>query len=179
RNWALACALLLFLFGFNCRVQIGIRLVLPCVALAAIGLAAATVHALSQLEDSWKRPALQFATFAGIAWMTTDSLATWPDGLRFVNELWGGRASGYRIVSDSNYDWGQGLPDLGRWQSEHHVSKLDVWYFGTDPALKSQTFHSVPFHTLPIQSPDDVRDRVAGRYLAVGTSVLYAHGLTE
>jgi hypothetical protein len=177
RNWAIAAGLMLFLFSFNCRVQIGIRLLLPCVALMGIGLAAATVTALRDLGESRAMPLLRFGVVAAVAWMCLGSLDAWPDGLRYVNELWGARKPGYEIVSDSNYDWGQGLPELAAWKSQHGVADLDVWYFGTDPRLTH--FHALPLHVLPMGSPDDVRERVSGRHLAVGTSILYGYGLTE
>ena len=30
-------------------------------------------------------------------------------------------------VSDGNYDWGQGLPELAAWQRAHHDAPLAVW----------------------------------------------------
>jgi hypothetical protein len=178
RNWPLVAAAILFLFSFNCRVQIGIRLVLPCVSLLAIGIAGAVTTAWRELADSRAAALLRSGTIAGIAWMMIGSLAAWPDGLRYINELWGGRRGGYEIVSDSNYDWGQGLPDLARWQSRHAIANLDVWYFGTDPQLAGFDLHELPLHALPVATSGDVRARVAGRYLAVGTTILYGYGLT-
>ena len=34
----------------------------------------------------------------------------------------------------SNYDWGQGLPDLRKWQQQHPGADRNVWYFGSDPS---------------------------------------------
>ena len=53
------------------------------------------------------------------------------------------------------------------------MAALDVWYFGTDPALQHLPFRSVPLHILPIERPDDVPALVPGRYLAVSTTLLY------
>jgi hypothetical protein len=177
-NWPLMAAGFLFLFSFNCRVQIGVRLVLPCVALAAIGLAAATANASISLAGTWRAATVRWSALLGVGWMVIGTLAVWPDGLRFVNEIWGGRANAYTLVSDSNYDWGQGLPELARWKERHGIERLDVWYFGTDPALRRLPLNDMPFHVLSIQSPEQVREIAAGRILAVGTSVLYGHGLT-
>ena len=59
RNWAILCALALLLFSFNAHVQIGVRLMLPLVALAVVGLSAAAVQAarsspLSPGGEGWK-----------------------------------------------------------------------------------------------------------------------------
>src|SRR5439155_95282 len=53
-NWASLAAATLLLFSLNCRVQIGVRLMLPLVALAIVGLAAATVQLCRTLPDSEK-----------------------------------------------------------------------------------------------------------------------------
>jgi hypothetical protein len=177
-NWALFDATALALFSLNCRVQIGIRLVLPCVALLAIGLASAVTFALRSTSRPRVALAWRAASVAGIGWMAMNAAASWPDGLRFVNEFWGGGRAAYRLVSDSNYDWGQGLPELAEWQRRHDVDQLDVWYFGTDPALRHLPVHDCPLHAMAIQSPLDLRAIVAGRRIAVGATVLYGHGLT-
>jgi hypothetical protein len=178
-NWATVTAAVLAAFSLTYRVQIGIRFLLPCIALAGVGLAAAAVQAARAAADGRGRFTVRLAAGAGVAWMAVASFAVWPDGLRYVNELWGGRRDGYRLVSDSNYDWGQGLPELARWQWRHGVGELNVWYFGTDPALKVLPVHEVPFHTLVLKGDEDVRERVAGRWLAVGATVLYGHGTTD
>lgn len=178
RNWACAVAIVLFAFSLTYRVQIGIRLLLPCVAFAVVGLSAAAVRA--SVEASARRGLIiRGASAAAIGWACIACLAVWPHGLCYVNEFWGGRHDGYRLVGDSNYDWGQGLPELARWSTRHDIPGLDVWYFGTDPRVKQSPLHELPLHGLPVQSPEQLRERLAGRYLAVGTSIVYGHGLTE
>ncbi|MCI0460237.1 MAG: hypothetical protein L0Z62_25070, partial [Gemmataceae bacterium] len=103
---------------------------------------------------------------------------TWPHGLCYVNELWGGSEGGYLLVSDSNYDWGQGLRDLRRWRRRHGVESLDVWYFGSDPRIHTDGFRNVPFHVLPLDHPEDVSAKVRGGRLAVSTTMLYGNALT-
>jgi len=75
-------------------------------------------------------------------------------------------------LSDSNYDWGQGLKELTRWEQKQGLSDLEVWYFGTDPSLKTLPLREVPFHKLPLTRPDDVLALVHGRYLAVSTTIV-------
>ena len=55
-----------------------------------------------------------------------------PYQLAYFNWLVGGPAAGSRYLDDSNIDWGQDLPGLAAWQSEHGVRPLALWYFGTD-----------------------------------------------
>jgi hypothetical protein len=175
-NWAGVAALALLAFTPLCQVQIGVRLVLPLVVLGTVGMAAALVEAW-QVCGAGCRRLLSGGAGAGVAWAAAAALLVWPHGLCYTNELWGGTAQGYRLLTDSNYDWGQGLPELARWQRDHDVDQLDVWYFGTDPALKKLPLREVRLHLLPLDGPEGVRTEVEGHYLAVSTTWL--HGLGE
>jgi hypothetical protein len=172
-NWALLAAGALAVFSLNCHVQIGVRLVLPLVALAVVGLAAAVVHACRDLGPGWRARLLAGGTAAGLVWTAVAAVRVWPEGLCYVNELWGGTREGYRCVSDANYDWGQGLKELARWQRRHADAPLAVWYFGQDPALDRLQMRHVMLHALPSAGPADILPRVRGHYLAVSTTLRY------
>jgi hypothetical protein len=174
-NWAFLAAMALLCFSVTCRVQIGIRLVLPLVVLAIVGLAGAVARACRDTSPIWARCLLAAGVSAGAGWTAAAAILVWPHGLCYVNELWGGTRTGYRCLSDSNYDWGQGLKELAAWRQAHHLKVLDVWYFGSDPALKMLPLRSVPLH-LPAAGPAcNVPDRVAGRYLAASTTLVYGN----
>ncbi len=170
-NWACAAALALLAVSPTFRVQIGVRFVLPLVGLAVVGLAAAAVEATR--GAGWRRYAGVAAALGGLLWGAASVAAVWPDGLRYTNECWGGTELGYRRLSDSNYDWGQGLKELARWQQERGVSDLDVWYFGTDPAIRSLPVRAVGLPTDEGQGPDALLARVRGRHLAASLTFLY------
>jgi hypothetical protein len=172
-NWACLTAAVLLLLSLTFRVQIGIRLVLPLVALGLVGLAAALAGAIRGTDAGWRRCLLTGAAAAGVAWMLVASVRVWPHGLCYVNELWGGTRGGYAYVSEANYDWGQGLKELARWQAKHHIDKLGICYYGTDPTLERLPLEVVPLHTLPLQQPDDTLAAVRGRLLAISTTALY------
>jgi hypothetical protein len=97
----------------------------------------------------------------------------WPNGLCYTNEAWGDTSRGYLYVSESNYDWGQGLKELENWRRQKELATLDVWYFGADPDLNRLPLHALPLHTLPIQSEQDVVEVLRGRRVAVSTTLLY------
>lgn len=170
-----AIVLLLFAFSLNCRVQIGIRFMFALMALLNIALAVAVARTWAEPGRGRYVPrwfvAVLLAAMAGISgWI-------WPHGLGFVNQLWGGVQVGYRHLSDSNYDWGQGLPELKKWNREHNSGEpLAIWYFGTDPAILKPPFKAINlYHKLQTGSPEELR-RVAGtRYLAVSTTLLHGH----
>jgi hypothetical protein len=177
-NWACVVALGLLLFSITFRVQIGIRLVLPLVTIAIVGLAAAVVEALQSVRQPALRPILAAAVACALAWTTLVSVRVWPHGLCYVNELWGGTEQGYLIVSDSNYDWGQGLPELLAWQKQHG-DDIDVWYFGSAFVSQPPSLHDLPLHALKVDRPEDVLVHLQSRYLAVGLTMLYGQATTE
>src|SRR5207302_1428976 len=133
-NWALVAAASLLVFSLTCRVQIGVRYMFPLVGLATVGLAAAMVETIQAVGHVWFRRILAGLTCAGVGWSATAALLVWPNGLCYTNELWGGTESGYLCLTDSNYDWGQGLKELAHWQREKSAP-VDVCYFGSDPAI--------------------------------------------
>jgi hypothetical protein len=169
-SWTTFAALCLLVFSLNCRVQIGIRLVLPIIALLAIATAVAWVRCGIVPGRRWLSIG---CVSAALAFMNWSIWTTCPDGIGFINEMWGGPVNGYRLLSDSNSDWGQGLNDLAAWQRQQQLPVLDVWYFGTDPRVLKPPFHVMQVHTMPITNEDELRNYMQGRYLAVGTSVLF------
>jgi hypothetical protein len=172
RNWACMTVFALLLFSLVCRVQTGIRLVLPLISLSAIGLAAAMVVARQQLVGNWRRPVLTVSCALSASWLLWASVSVWPHGLCYTNELWGGTSNGYRYLSDSNYDWGQGLKELSVWQQEHQVHDLDILYYGTDTSLRQLPMRPLVVGALNLGS-DSLPTSAQGRTLAVGTSILY------
>jgi hypothetical protein len=176
RNWALLLAAALVLYSLTFRVQLGVRMVLPIVVLLIVGSAAALAAMLGSARG-WPRAALGLAAVAALVWNVNNALAAWPHGLAYVNRFWGGTAGGYRLVSDSNYDWGQGLFELRSWQARRGNGSLDVWYFGTDPLVHEPPLRLAALHTLGIGSREDMLGAVRGHVLAVSTTLLHGAAL--
>ena len=157
-NWPLAIAAVMLLLSLTCRIQIGVRYVLPVVAFGIVGLVAA-VGSL--------RPAVGRFGFAvvGLA-MVLAVVRAWPDGLSYTNGLWGPADRGYLLLADSNYDWGQGLYELADWQRRTAAGPIDVAYFGTDPTLARLDMRPVNLLEMTFDEPRP-------RKLAVSTTLLY------
>src|SRR5262249_6726614 len=127
--------LTLFLFTLNCRVQIGIRLILPFVTLLMVWLAAVVTKASGTLLPEIPRR-VAFAALCVL--LVVPAFAVWPHGLCYANRIWGGPRETHRYLSDSNSDWGQGLKDLSEWESRHGSPPMKTWYFGADPAIRKR-----------------------------------------
>ena len=71
------------------------------------------------------------ATIVLIVWFLLSVLGGYPYYLSYFNESAGGTMEGYRLVTDSNYDWGQDLARLREFVAAHpEIDKIGVDYFG-------------------------------------------------
>jgi hypothetical protein len=88
-------------------VNIGYRHLLPVLPFVAIGVGVVLTR---------RSAALGTVLITGLlSWLAVGTLLTLPYPLTFFNELAGGPSNGYRVLVDSNLDWGQNLWDLRDW----------------------------------------------------------------
>jgi hypothetical protein len=172
----LAAAAIL-LVSLTARIQIGVRLVLPVAVLLVVAVAAGWLRTLSRARWIGKSLLAGSAALA-VGWSAITSLWLWPNGLGYLNDLWGGPRCARLYLSDSNFDWGQGLLDLERWQRDNQIRSLNVWYFGHSWAMVDypHPFRRLSLERLPVDGPGGMRERVRGGWLAVGDAWLYASG---
>ncbi len=149
-------ALALLALSLTYRVQNGVRLVLPLVGLGVVGVSASIVQAWRGVVPGWRKAVLLTVPAIAVGWAAWAALAVWPDGLRYTNEMWGGTERGYLCLNDSNYDWGQGLKQLARWQRRRGLETLCVWRFGNDPLVARQRMRELQLEVLPIRDPEDL-----------------------
>lgn len=72
-------------------------------------------------------------------------LSIHPHYLSYFNRAAGGPENGYRILLDSNIDWGQDLLRLQQWMTENGVAQVKLGWFGTaEPA-----YYAIPHEPLP------------------------------
>ncbi len=166
-------ALLLLVFSLNTRVQIGVRIVFPLVVVLLVALASALASATESWRDS-RRGGLVVALTAICVY---PPMTVWPDGLRYANELWGGTENAHHLLTESNFDWGQGLVELDRWTDERGLPRTAVWYYGMDPAIQNQPGRLLQLHweAFGIKQPADTMRIVRGKVVAVGYSMLHGN----
>ncbi len=63
-------------------------------------------------------------------WLILSTLILHPHYLAHFNALAGGPDNGWRVLVDSNLDWGQDLAGLAEWQRENGAGTLWLSYFG-------------------------------------------------
>jgi hypothetical protein len=145
---------------FLSDLNIGVRYLLPAFPFAAI-----LISRLWNRQIYMPGPLLRWGRNGLLAIAVLEALWVCPRFLSFINFAAGGPASGWRLLTDSDFDWGQGLIDLRKWMTDNSVPSVTLAYFGlVDPAVYG-------VHCTPITRPDDES------YVAV--SSYYLNGLTN
>ena len=121
---------------FAARLCIGIRYVLPILPFLCVwcgGIAGRPGLATTAVAPARRR--MRFAT-ALVVLVALETARTAPWYLSFFNAAAGGPGGGYRIVNDSNVDWGQGLIALRDEMRRRGITRIHLAYHGTvDPAI--------------------------------------------
>jgi hypothetical protein len=159
-------------------LQIGHRHLLPIYPFLflAAGDAAAALRGSGAGEASHRPPsrAPRGALAAAVLglWYVGGTLAQHPHHLAYFNELAGGPSNGWRLLVDSNLDWGQDLKRLAAWLREHPTPGLKLSYFGSaEPAWYGIASEALPGYAAP--HPPRVTRKVApGDVLAVSATNL-------
>lgn len=68
--------------------------------------------------------------FAILLWIALEISFVFPYLLSYYNEFVGSWKNGYKIATDSNYDWGQDLKRLKMWMENNNVNRIYLDYFG-------------------------------------------------
>jgi len=75
------------------------------------------------------------------------ALTVFPNYMAYANEAWGGPSNTYKLLSDSNEDWGQQLYQVKEWQDRHPGEECWFAYFAypvVDPATYGIRCHHLP-----------------------------------
>lgn len=99
-----------------------------------------------------RKPDWRYATGGLIVWLAFSTLRVHPHYLAYFNELVGPQ-DGYRVLVDSNLDWGQDLPALERYVQEHEVPFLYLSWFGESRPEQ----YDIPQRYIP-SKPDQLSD---------------------
>jgi hypothetical protein len=147
-------AMLLLSGMFVLQLNIGVRYLFPIVPLMCVWLGG---FIPSPPDDpratrAGRRWAAIGVTLAAL--QAVEVLAAAPWYLAFYNRACGGVGGGYRLVNDSNVDWGQGLIALREELARRGIGKIHLAYHGTvDPAIYGIDY--VPYVGGPLGAESD------------------------
>ncbi len=146
-------ALLYLLFAMQSKYDIGERHILPLYPFALLVAGGIWEHAR-------RLRGVTVVVLLALALSAADALRYAPDYLAYFN-IFVRPQNSWRLLTDSNLDWGQGLIGLRNYQQQHPASAIHLAYFGSvDPALYG-------IQALPL-----LPNQPAGGTLAVGASCL-------
>jgi hypothetical protein len=155
--WAvgLSLAVLLFAACFLNRLDIGVRYILPVYPFLFVGVA--SLGRLLRRGEPVAGGLIAAATLA----TAISTLAVFPHYLAYFNLLAGGPDGGWRVLTNSNNDWGQDLKFLARELEARGVDSVRLAYFGHAEPAAYGIDYTVP---LPDASGADALGEARGRY---------------
>lgn len=108
------------------RLNIGFRYALPVIPMLSVIVAAGVVRA-------WRiaTPGLRALIVLAVAWTAVHPLSYYPHFLTYISEYGPGRDHNYRVLADSNVDWGQGLLALRDFMEAEGIDRVRLSYFGS------------------------------------------------
>ena len=125
-NWDLLIPLIfmIFLFSFN-KAAPRVRYLLPIfpilIMVAALGASVL-----------WQKKGGKALVLFGFGFYIWQTISCFPHFLSFTNGFVRSFSSRPLLFVDSNYDWGQSLPDLADYVKKENIGQLNFSYFGTD-----------------------------------------------
>jgi hypothetical protein len=168
RRFILLPILVFFSLAVYSRMNIGLRHILPIYPFLFVWLGG-SVGTLWASRSAAKRCGV---LMLGL-WLVWSTLKAFPDYLAFFNETVGARDR-YKILVDSNLDWGQDLKGLKRWMDDHKVAKIQLAYFGTaDPAYYGiDAIHMPGTWSIVLTKPRHYDDAQLSSYIAISATHL-------
>lgn len=145
--------------ALNSRLNIGLRHFMPVIIASSILTARGiSIYWNSKFLKNFKiKSAILFLS----AFSAISVFLSFPYYLSYYNIIGGGANDGYKIATDSNYDWGQDVKRLGKWMKENKVEKIYVDIF---------SLNAPKYYLGDLYEDFNIKDRAlpsSGSYLAV------------
>jgi hypothetical protein len=133
--WLTLPPLAYFLTSVTSSLNIGYRHLLPMLPFLAVHIARLAQTTDQPVNPSTNQPSHRFAfhflpVFL-VLWLILATICIYPHFLAFFNAVGGGPEEGWRILADSNIDWGQDLKGLKAWMVQEGVDRVRLSWFGS------------------------------------------------
>jgi Dolichyl-phosphate-mannose-protein mannosyltransferase len=130
-----------FVVAMASGMNIGLRHILPLYAFLAV-LIGGVGWMLIRQRKMWAY------VVACLAFLHIASAAhSYPDYIPYANELWGGPSQTYRLLSDSNVDWGQQLKFTSKYLKDRGIK--DCWFVYFAEGVVDTHYYGIPCKPLP------------------------------
>jgi hypothetical protein len=129
------------LVAMSSGMNIGVRHILPMYLFFSV-LIGGVLWTLIQRNRMWV-----YVTIALLVFQAVTTSRAYPAYLAYANELWGGPSETYRLLSDSNSDWGQQLKDVKRYLDKNGIK--DCWFIYFAEGVVDAGYYGIPCKQLP------------------------------
>lgn len=129
------------IIAMSSGMNIGVRHILPLYLFLSV-LIGGAAWTLIQKNRRWA-----FVIAALLIFQAMSTVRSYPAYLAYSNELWGGPAQTYKLLSDSNSDWGQQLKDVKRYLDRHSIK--DCWFIYFAEGVVDASYYGIPCKPLP------------------------------
>jgi 4-amino-4-deoxy-L-arabinose transferase-like glycosyltransferase len=109
-------------------LDIGYRHMLPAIPFLCILLGAAASYLFTR-SRAWR-----IVIVALVVLHSASSVHAFPDYIPYSNEAWGGKSKTYRVLTDSNVDWGQAINETRRYLAANNIHDCWIAYDNVAPA---------------------------------------------
>ncbi len=130
--------------AMSSHMNIGMRHILPMYPFLTVLLAGAA-WTLMQQNRRWI-----YAVATLILLQIVTSLHAYPVYIPYANELWGGSSQTYKLLSDSNADWGEQLKATKKYLDQRGIT--NCWFVYFAEGVVDYSYYGIPCKALP--TPD-------------------------
>jgi 4-amino-4-deoxy-L-arabinose transferase-like glycosyltransferase len=167
-----------FLISTTVRLNLGYRHLLPMLPFLAVHIGRLAKRPVFETSRAYPYLAVALA-----AWLAISTLMIYPHFLAYFNAIGGGPERGWRVLADSNIDWGQDLKGLGIWMEQEGVQSVKLSWFGSArPEAYGIAHHllpGVPYGFLDWQDPPFDPERPGPGIYAISVSNLVGVALPD
>jgi hypothetical protein len=101
----------------------------------------------------------------GICFLQVRSfLSVYPYPISYFNETVNGPDNGYKILRDSNVDWGHGLKALAQYLKDNKIDDVKLYYFGTADPVYYDIRYEIP-DSADFEEPSEGVYAISAQYL--------------
>ena len=155
----LAVPLIFLIISMFSKADMGIRHILSIFPFLAV-LASRSINlvdfsAIKIIKNNSKKliPALGFLIL--ILWYLYSAVASYPNYLTYFNGAAGGPKNGYKILGDSNLDWGQDIFRIKKYLDENNIQDGYILYpWNGDQALE---YYGINLKPLPWEGGENLK----------------------
>lgn len=118
-----------FLAFTTARLNLGYRHLLPVLPFLAVHIG--RLAPLASMPLPCAPRVARYLPIALVVALVFSTLSIYPHFLAYFNLIGGGPQNGWRILVDSNIDWGQDLKELRNWMERENVEHVRLSWFGS------------------------------------------------